>query len=208
MIWSQKNKPRQAQPLRPMPKTRLDGFRVYARPPRLSDWAQWADVRGDNKLILMPKEPRWPSDALTEEFFGKRVARQTRNWHEDRGYSFLLFLNDTDTLIGGVNINNVCRGAAQYASLGYWLDHRHQGAGYMTEALRLVISHGFTHLRLHRFNAGCLPENTKSIKVLERLGFKEEGFARSYLEIGGEWRDHNLYGLIVEDWTDSVTRDV
>lgn len=195
MVWARRQKNKNG-----LPEMSLDGFRVYVRPPHTEDWQNWSAVRAENKARLMPFEPGWPEGALSQEFFTRRLARQIRNWHRDQGYAFLIFHNDTHQLIGGININNLCRGAAQYASLGYWLDYKHQGAGYMTEALRLVINYAFSELRLHRLHASCLPHNKASIKVLQRLGFAKEGFAKNYLEIGGNWQDHALYGLVADDW--------
>ncbi len=181
-----------------LPALILQGERVMLRPPVPADWPQWAEVRGRNRAYLKPYEPSWPDDCLTRAFFERRLQKQARDWRAGLGHSFLV-LKDGE-LIGGVNLNNVCRGAAQYAALGYWLAEDAQGHGYMTGALRLAIDYGFTHLTLHRFNAGCLPGNERSVKLLSRLGFTEEGFARNYVQIDGRWQDHRLFGLNVEDW--------
>lgn len=195
MVWARRQKGKSR-----LPEISLDGFRVYVRPPRIEDWQSWSNVREENRARLMPFEPKWPEGALSQDFFMRRLSRQTRNWQMDQGYAFLIFAQDTHEVIGGINVNNVCRGAAQYASLGYWLDYKHQGAGYMTEALRLVINYAFSELHLHRLHASCLPHNKPSMNVLKRLGFAEEGFAKKYLEIGGSWQDHVLFGLVADDW--------
>lgn len=186
-----------------MPAIVLTGERLIVRPPALSDWPQWTEVRGRNRAFLKPYEPSWPEDCLSRAFFERRLQRQARDWRMGQGYSFLIFDKTTASLIGGININNVCRGAAQYGTLGYWLDEEEQGSGYMAEALRLVINYGFTHLQLHRFNAGCLPGNERSARLLAKLGFAEEGFAKKYVQIDGRWQDHLLFGLPCEDWTSS-----
>ena len=111
-------------------------------------------------------------------------------------------------MIGGMNVNNICRGAAQYATLGYWISEDHQGQGYMSEALRLTLQFCFERLKLHRVNAACLPNNARSENLLRRAGFKHEGFAEKYISINGAWRDHVLYGLNVENWVHKKqTRD-
>ncbi|QQG37339.1 MAG: GNAT family N-acetyltransferase [Micavibrio aeruginosavorus] len=183
-----------------MPMIRLKGTRVHLRPPQLSDWHEWAMLRSQNRAFLQPWEPTWDDDCLTEEYFQRRTRRQACEWKDDRAYAFLIIRNEPEKIIGGFNINNVCRGAAQYASLGYWLAESEQGHGYMTESGRLILSHAFWFLKLHRLNAGCLPENVRSRALLTRLGFKEEGFAARYIAIDGLWRDHVLYGLPYEDW--------
>lgn len=201
MVWPkiQKNK-------HELPDICLDGFRVYLRPPALTDYRPWSELRERNQFHLRDFEPEWPKDALSKDFFMRRLARQIKNWERDQGYAFLIFSKQTQAVIGGININNVCRGAAQFASIGYWLDHDHQGEGYMTEALRLVLNHAFGSLRLHRINASCLPHNEKSIALLIRLGFHEEGFAEKYLEIAGKWQDHKLFGMNADRWARKQSR--
>ena len=191
MLWPAKKFP----DLESVPVT-LDGFRVRLRPPVLSDWPQWAEVRGRNQEALKPFEPHWGENALEADFFKRKLIRQHKDRSEDRGYSFLIFDKNTSALIGGVNINHVCRGASQSASLGYWLDDARQGEGLMTESLRLIIRYCFETLNLHRLNAACLPHNARSIKLLKNAGFEEEGFAKSYVQINGLWQDHKIYGLI------------
>ncbi len=207
MIWAKARRTEKASPDALLPALTLQGPRLYARPPRVDDARLWAAVRGRDRSFLKPYEPHWPEDCLSPDFFGRRLARQTREWHEDRAYAFLLFGRRDDTLLGGVNINNVCRGAAQYASLGYWLARDQQGHGYMREALTMIVDFGFRKLKLHRFNAACLPDNERSRRLLLRLGFTEEGFAARYVQIDGRWQDHRLFGLNVEDWMTASPRD-
>lgn len=185
-----------------MPPLVLRGQVVHLRPPQAGDYADWARVRGENALRLKPFEPRWADGALKEDFFLKRLHRQANDWMNDRNYAFLIF-QDT-TLIGGVNVNNVCRGAAHFASIGYWIDEAVEGRGLMFDALQTLNVYAFDHLRLHRINAATLPDNARSQKLLERLGFMEEGRAQKYLQIDGVWRDHILFGK----WQDMPKREV
>ena len=198
MLWQHKIK----QPYEPLPKIVLSGPRVYICPPQPEHCMQWINVRKRNQVHLASLEPAWPKDALNPSFFKKRLKRQIQQWKADDAYPFLILKNsdEADTLIGGVNINHVCRGAAQYASLGYWLDRDHQGQGLMSEAMKLILRFSFETLHLHRMNAAVLPDNTKSISLLERNGFKQEGFAEKYIRINGEWQDHILFGLPYERW--------
>lgn len=182
-----------------LPAVTLTGFRIVARPPRRDDAANWLAVRERNRDYLKPYEPAWPADANTQAHFMRRLERQVADWRAGRGQPFLIFLREGD-LIGGININNISRGAAQFASLGYWLDEKSQGKGYMAEALQLVLNYGFSELKLHRFNAGCLAHNERSKNLLKKCGFREEGYAHKYMEIEGKWQDHVLFGLPVEEW--------
>jgi ribosomal-protein-alanine N-acetyltransferase len=97
------------------------------------------------------------------------------------------------------NFTNVIRGIFHACFLGYKLDERSQGQGYMTEALTGAIDYMFAEQRLHRIQANYMPHNQRSAAVLRRLGFTVEGTARKYLFIGGEWRDHVLTSLTNPD---------
>jgi ribosomal-protein-alanine N-acetyltransferase len=188
---------RQEPPLNPV---LLDGFRIFMRPPRLTDFLEWQRVRHKNYNYLKPFEPAWNKYALTLQYFARRVARQEIAWKKGNACAFLIFRKDTGDLIGGLNINDISRGAAQHGSLGYWIDEDHQGQGYMAEALRLTLEFSFTKLKLQRVNAFCIPPNTRSKNLLLRGGFKEEGFAERYVEIDGRWQDHFLFGMTLERW--------
>jgi ribosomal-protein-alanine N-acetyltransferase len=187
-----------------MPDFEIKGSRILLRPPKVDDEVEWISLRRKNKDYLQPYEPKWARDALSPAFFQRRIVRVRRDWAADRAYSFLIFRRASEDLpekmIGGMNINNVCRGAAQFASIGYWLDHDHQGSGYMRAALRMIIYFSHEKLKLHRINASVLPDNEKSINLLKRVGFDEEGFAEKYIEINGAWQDHILYGLVLSDF--------
>jgi ribosomal-protein-alanine N-acetyltransferase len=198
MIWMARSKPREKDIK--MPDVRLESSRVFIRPPLLEDWPQWARVRSRNRNHLTPFEPKWPDRALDKDYWAEHIARQTKYWQEGRGYYFLVFDKENYNLIGGVNLNNVARGAAQYASAGYWIDEDCQGKGLMRESLQLVFCYAFEVLKLHRINASCIPHNEKSVNLLKRLGFTEEGFARNYIKINGKWEDHMLFGLNAEDF--------
>ena len=169
---------------------------VMMRPPSYADMDQWISVRARNQARLRPLEPVWAEDALSSAFFNRRLARQVRDWNDDRHYALFIFRVDTGALIGGMNINNVARGAAQFASLGYWIDESVEGRGYMRSALALTKKIAFEDLNLHRLHAATLSHNLRSRRLLEGAGFQEEGFAPRYLEINGMWQDHILFGLV------------
>jgi ribosomal-protein-alanine N-acetyltransferase len=97
-------------------------------------------------------------------------------------------------------LTQVKRGVAQIGTLGYWVGEPFQGRGYITEAVKLISRFAFTQLNLHRVEAACLPENIASRRVLEKAGFVREGYARLYLKIAGDWRDHLTFALLQEDF--------
>jgi [ribosomal protein S5]-alanine N-acetyltransferase len=181
------------------PFSRLEGKRVYIRTPERRDGPQWIDVRTRNHAFLLPWSPTRAMANITKEGYLTRLATYQEDWKADRSYAFFVFLQD-GALIGGLTLNNIVRGAAQMTHLGYWLDEAHTRQGYMTEAVRLACGFAFTALKLHRVEAGTLPENHASQKVLTNCGFMVDGFRRKYLKIAGEWRDHLIFSLLAEEF--------
>jgi [ribosomal protein S5]-alanine N-acetyltransferase len=181
------------------PDTDIRGERVYLRYPSMQDYSAWAELRALSRQYLAPWEPQWARDELTRSSFRRRLRAALREARDDLGYSYLIFAETPQRLVGGLNISNVRRGIAQTASIGYWIGAPYAGRGLMTEAARAVAPFAFTSLRLHRLEAACLPTNTASMRVLEKAGFRLEGMARQYLKIDGRWQDHNLYALLQDD---------
>ena len=178
---------------------RLLGDRTYLRPPVRRDYGQWVELREASRAFLEPWEPSWGEDALERVVFRDRVARILQEWRLDLGYGFHIFRRADDRLIGGVNLNNVRRGVAQAANLGYWMGESYANQGYMTDALRVLLPHAFQSLGLHRIDAACIPGNRPSRHLLAKFGFREIGEAKGYLKINGEWRDHLLTSALLED---------
>jgi ribosomal-protein-alanine N-acetyltransferase len=169
--------------------------RLLLREPAPDHWGQWAAVRADSREFLAPWEPAWGPGHLSEEGYRDRFLKSDN----DGSRTFFLFRQEDGQLMGGITIANIRYGVALSASVGYWLGQPYTGQGHMTEALRRVAGFCFNDLYLHRIEAACIPENTASRKVVTAVGFQEEGLARQYLKINGQWRDHVLYGLLRED---------
>jgi ribosomal-protein-alanine N-acetyltransferase len=172
------------------------GDGVWMRPPLMSDYAAWAELRALSREHLIPWEPSWPRDELSRSAFRRRLRHYQREQREDLGYAFLLLEDRTDRLLGGLTLSNVRRGVAQAASLGYWLGTPYTRQGRMTAAVAAAARYAFEELKLNRIEAASMPQNTASIKVLERNGFEQEGYARRYLKINGEWQDHLLFARV------------
>ncbi|WP_075217007.1 GNAT family N-acetyltransferase [Mongoliimonas terrestris] len=174
--------------------------RVLLRPPVLADHVAWVALREESRLFLKPWEPVWAADDLTRSAFKRRVKLYHRAAREDLGYAFFLFrVDEPHVLLGGITLSNVRRGVIQSCSLGYWMGERYAGKGYMTEAVRTIITYVFHDLKLHRLEAASIPHNTRSIRLLEKAGFSREGFARRFLMIDGRWQDHILFALLSDD---------
>jgi ribosomal-protein-alanine N-acetyltransferase len=184
----------------------LQGERLLLRQPAARDWRGWAEVRHASRHFLAPWEPAWPYDALTKKAYRRRLRQQHAEWRGGQGITFFVFDKRSAALsgtglapMGGISVTNLRRGVAQSASLGYWVAERHARQGVMTEALLLVLDFLFVDMALHRVEAATLPHNTASRRLLEKIGFREEGRGRGYLRIAGQWQDHTLYGLLAED---------
>lgn len=180
----------------------LEGRRVLLRPLQPSDFVQWRDVRRANAAWLEPWEPsRLPGqpDIIEDpQSFAVRCEARHREFHQGSGYGFGIFV--AGSLVGEINVSSVQRGAFQSAYVGYWMDHRHAGNGYMPESLVVVSRYAFGELRLHRLQASIVPRNTRSRRVVEKLGWRSEGIAERYLEINGVWEDHIRYAMTSEEW--------
>jgi [ribosomal protein S5]-alanine N-acetyltransferase len=177
----------------------LTGAGVTLRMPVSADYAEWAALRERGRNFLTPWEPVWPSDDLTRSAFRRRLKRYVEDQRNDQAYAFLIFRSDDNALVGGLTLANIRRGVAQAGSIGYWVGQPFAHHGYMTAAVRTLIPFCFGALRLHRLEAACIPTNDASIGLLEKTGFKREGYARGYLCINGAWQDHLLYARLRED---------
>ena len=152
----------------------------------------------DNREHLARWAPPEPSGYYTEEFWRSYVVGARNEFVLGRALKLVLFdLKEPDgPVLGECNFSNIIRGPFHACFLGYKIDHRYEGYGLMLEALSAAIAYSFDVLRLHRVMANYVPTNERSGRLLRRLGFTVEGFARDYLLIDGEWRDHILTSLI------------
>ena len=126
------------------------------------------------------------------------MVRQMRR--EARAGRQLPFAVEYDgRFVGQLTVSNVVRGSAQYASVGYWIDEAYAGRGIITRAVAMAIDHCFVSVGLHRIEVAIRPENTSSLRVVEKLGIKEIGYAPRYLHIDGDWRDHKLFAITREE---------
>jgi ribosomal-protein-alanine N-acetyltransferase len=164
-----------------------------------ADAAALLELRVRNRRFLEPWEP-----VRDEGFFtpaGQRATVRAALRERDEGRVLPFVVVHDGAVIGAVNLSGIVRGIFENAYLGYWIDEAHGGRGLMTEAVRLVATHAFGAAGLHRIQAAVIPRNTGSLRVLEKLGFREEGLAERYLRINGRWEDHKLFAVTREEWT-------
>ena len=117
----------------------------------------------------------------------------------DTGYPFHVFREGDDRLVGACNLTSVKRGSMQSAHIGYWIGEHYSRNGFARAAVRASLKFAFEDLKLHRVEAAVQPENTASISLLEKTGFKLEGTARGLLKIDGKWADHMIFAKLSGD---------
>ena len=156
-----------------------------------------------NREHLGPWEPPFPKGLFTNAFWEQRLEQNRKEL--SAGKSLRLVLQEkhdlTGPVVGLANFTQFVRGAFMCCTLGYSLDQDMQGQGLMREALTTAIRHVFGTMGMHRVQANYIPTNERSGKLLRHLGFEVEGYARDYLFINGQWRDHILTSKTNRDAT-------
>lgn len=173
---------------------------MYLRPLTTRDAPALLDLRTRNKRFFEPWEPTQSRRHFTLEGQREEIDRATADARRDARYAFGIFIHANDELVGRVALSNVSRGGWQNATLGYYVDEAHNGRGYATQAVRLILDFAFGRARLHRVQAAVLPRNVASQRVLQKSGFSREGRSTKYLQINGVWEDHDVYAITAEDW--------
>lgn len=179
------------------------GARLRVRPLRRSDRHDWRRLRRANAAWLERWDATPPAGSVAvPRSFAAMVRAMRAEARAGRQLPFALELDGR--FVGQVSVNHVVRGSAQFASIGYWIDQGHAGRGLVPLAVALVVDHCFGPVGLHRVEVAIRPENASSLRVVEKLGFEEVGFAPRYLHIDGAWRDHRIFALTREQVTTSM----
>ena len=178
----------------------IETERLLLRPHRASDIPALIRYYRQNREHLTPWEPAWPEGFLTERFWQAQLAHQLDQAAAGTALRLVMMKHgERRNVIGSINFTGIQRGALLGCVLGYSLAEAEQGNGYMTEALRAATTYVFKELGLHRVMANYIPRNVRSGRLLGRLGFVIEGYARDYLLVNGRWEDHVLTSLINPD---------
>ena len=149
-----------------------------------------------NASHLAPFEPERPDGYHSEAAWEERVAGLVVEMESGAALSLVAREPGRPGILGVCNFTNLVRGPFQACNLGYSIDHAAEGQGLMFEILGAALRHVFEDMDVHRVMANHLPDNDRSARLLARLGFEREGYARSYLKIAGVWRDHVLTSKI------------
>lgn len=175
------------------------GENIYIRLWEPRDAQAKLELHIRNKDFFQDYSPKKTDEFYTLEEQVKIIQDCIEESKKDSKYSFGIFLKATDELIGNVTLSEVLRGSLQSCYIGYTLDQKHNGKGYMAEAVKLTVDFGFKELKLHRIEAGVMPHNIRSIRVLEKAGFCKEGIARKNVKINGVWQDHQVLAIINDE---------
>jgi [ribosomal protein S5]-alanine N-acetyltransferase len=149
-----------------------------------------------SREFLAPFEPMRGDDFYTVDGQRERLEQIVRDAAAEAGWRFAIV--DDGAIVGTINVSDVVRGPMQLANVGYWVAREHNGRGLATQAVADVIEFAFGEVGLHRLEAGTLPDNVASQRVLEKNGFERFGFAHKLLFIGGEWTDHVLFERLAD----------
>lgn len=168
---------------------------IYLRPFVTEDREELLGLLIENRDFFEKFSMDRSEDYYTIESQLGRIKQYEEDWKNDMAYNFGIFTKD-GSLIGTINLFQVLRFSLQGAFIGYFLDKKHNGKGFTTEAAKLLVDYAFNELKLHRIEAGVMPHNIGSIRVLEKAGFHKEGIAIKNVKINGKWEDHQVLAII------------
>lgn len=170
---------------------------VGLRPLRRRDADAWRELRTRNGRWLMPWEATAPDPSAPAVSFAATVRFLRAEARAGRALPFVVTYGGE--LVGQVTVSGIARGSLCSAQIGYWVDEGMAGRGVIPTAVALAVDHCFGPLALHRIEINIRPENTASLRVVEKLGFRDEGLRRRLLHIDGAWRDHRSFALLSEE---------
>lgn len=145
----------------------------------------------ENRARFDHLDPPRPEGFFTVDYWRERAVLNQRQAEDGHNLRWIFRLRDDPTgpIVGMIAVTNVIRGPLQNAFVGFSVDAPWEGKGMLSEALRAVVDFAFGTLKLHRLEAGHLPTNTRSSRVLDRAGFEPVGYCKRYLFLGGQWQD-------------------
>lgn len=168
------------------------------RPIRRRDRVAWQRLRDTNRAWLREWDATMPPGDLTVARSFYAMVHDLRSLaRQGRCLPFAVLYEGR--LVGQLTISNIVWGSARWGQAGYWVDHAYAGRGIIPTAVAMTVDHCFFTVGLHRIEVAIRPENTASLRVMEKLGIDEIGLAPRYLHISGAWRDHRLFAVTVEE---------
>jgi len=190
---------RLAEPLRDSTGDHTVTLRLIAA----SDERRWAAVRLANAQWLTPWEATSPVPAPTVSF--RSYTREIRRLHRD-GDALPLVIEYDGEFVGQVSVSGVQRGSLLTAAAGYWIAQDVAGRGITPLAVAMACDHCWFTWGLHRIEINIRPENAASLRVVQKLGFRDEGLRRAYMHIAGQWADHRTFALTAPEVPGGLVR--
>lgn len=176
---------------------------LVLRPIRYRDKKEWTEVRSRNTQWLAPWEASNPDPSGGLPDYRSMV--RSLKWQAAQATALPFVITEripargNPAIVGQLTVSSIVWGSAMMATLGYWVDQERAGRGIAPTAVAMVTDHCFWTLGLHRMEINIRPENTPSLRVVEKLGFRDEGYRPRYLHINGEWADHRSFALTSEE---------
>lgn len=165
------------------------------------------DARELEQVLLRDREWLQPWEATLPGDEGRWDVRAgIRNLLDLAGQGAALpFVMSIDqAIVGQLTVSNIQYGAVLSASIGYWVSKDLAGRGITPRAVALAADYCFERMKLHRIEICIRPENAASLRVVQKLGFRYEGYRRRYIHIDGDWRDHYCFALLAEEVPEGV----
>ncbi|MGH3360215.1 MAG: GNAT family N-acetyltransferase [Nocardioidaceae bacterium] len=171
---------------------------LQLRPLSRRDASAWRRLHETNRAWLQPWEATVPRGSQhSPQTFGRLVRTLRQQAREGRAMPFAICYDGE--MVGQLTVAGITWGSARWAQVGYWIAESHAGRGLTTLAVAMTVDHCFGPVGLHRIEIAIRPENASSLRVVEKLGFAKIGMSRSYLHIDGDWRDHLLFAMTVDE---------
>ena len=170
---------------------------VTLRGVKRSDWRALERALSDNRAWLQPWEATSPVRSAAAE--DQKAAVKSLMRYARQGSGLPMVMEKDGELIGQLNVSQITYGSLSSASVGYWVVKEHAGQGITPVAVALATDYLFFERGLHRMEICIRPENTSSFRIVQKLGFRFEGFRRRYIHIDGRWRDHLCFALTVDE---------
>lgn len=178
---------------------------VGLRPLHTRDLRVWRQIRSRSEEWLQPWEATPPPPGPSFDMSFRQLVRlHAAQGRADEALPWAVTYEGQ--LAGQLSVSNIVWGSARMGTVGYWLDVELAGRGIMPTALALAVDYCFFSAGMHRLEVNIRPENRASLRVVEKLGFREEGLRPRLLHIDGAWRDHRSYSLTAEDVPDGLMR--
>ena len=176
---------------------------IYLRSPIEADREAFVALRRASAKSLGQWEPRMGN--AEEQFGDQSFDRLLGRRDSEADEPFLIHRASDGEIVGYVGLAQIFRGPFRSCIMGYWIGDPYLGRGYGTAGVRACLGTAFAHeskggLGLHRAEANTIPLNEASLAVVRRAGMRKEGYSPGYLEIDGEWRDHERWAITAEDW--------